>query len=247
MHRIPPALLFLAFFAQAQTNRSIEFLSSFQYPPYEMEEGGVPRGLTIETIDAAAALMGIHPVYRKVPWTRALRMMEEGSSDAVMGANRTPEREKFLDYTGVPVSHETVSLFEARGKALCYDGNLESLKPYRLAIVRGFSISEGFDRAMRGGLLTVEENNHAEMCLEKLIGGRIDGFVNDRLVTLTTLKKRGESYAVVERLPPIQIHPGYVAFSKKRRLGELAPAWDDAMRRLIKDGSLDRLVARYVR
>ena len=61
---------------------TLEFVFS-DFPPFEYIENGSSVGINKEIIEEACRRLDVTPVFRQLPWKRALEYVKEGSADAV--------------------------------------------------------------------------------------------------------------------------------------------------------------------
>ncbi len=74
-------LLFLSFAIPAQA-QTLEFVYS-KFPPFEYHEGDTDIGMNIDILKEACRRLNITPVFRELPWKRALGYAEHGKTDAI--------------------------------------------------------------------------------------------------------------------------------------------------------------------
>ena len=95
-----------------------------------------------------------------LPWKRVLRQLEEGQIDGFFGY--------------APWSWAVLSIFVRKGEVFPFQ-KIEDLYGKRIGIVRGFTTSPEFDRAMREGLISVDESGSYGSLIKMLDAKRIDG------------------------------------------------------------------------
>lgn len=85
------------------------------YPPYEMQEtvNGL-RGFDYEVATEAFTRMGYVPEIRFLPWKRALKEAESGTTAGVLTCAQNEERARYLLFSD-PISSFTDGLFMRRG------------------------------------------------------------------------------------------------------------------------------------
>ncbi len=107
----------------------------------------LPQGGVITDIASAAfAREGHQSSIDWYPWVRALKIVEKGSADVVMGAYYSKERaEKYL-YSD-PIFDIEVGLMALRELDVKNYKTLEDLKPHTIGVMRGWVYTEAFDDA----------------------------------------------------------------------------------------------------
>lgn len=86
-------------FSTATATRAFEFLVN-----------GVPRGVNAGVVQAIGRVLGREVQLKLTKWAEAQRLVSEGVGDALTFMARTPDREKFFDFTQ-PTTPLAFSLF----------------------------------------------------------------------------------------------------------------------------------------
>ncbi|MFH1155756.1 MAG: transporter substrate-binding domain-containing protein [Pseudomonadota bacterium] len=206
------------------------------YPPFFMvgEKGG-QAGLSIELAEALLKEAGCTPVYKPIPWKRALAYLETGELQMMLNVTPTDERKVYADFIG-PQLDESVVLVISRGsdlKITCLDDfkNLPKAVGVELGKVYGeaFENKRANDQAFAS---KIEIGNTMESSEKKLAAGRLSAFL-------------GYGYNVYHRIKtdplyknftvhPMIVHQDmvYFAFSRKgvppEMLQRLQKAYDSA-------------------
>ncbi|MGC4008574.1 MAG: transporter substrate-binding domain-containing protein [Pseudomonas sp.] len=223
---------------QAQTLR----VATLEWAPYVGSD--LPgNGLASRILNEALALNGDKAELVFLPWQRALNETREGRFDALMPAYLSADRSQDF-YTSMPLLDSQLGFFRRRDRALPINPrDLDTLRPYRIGVVRGYVNQEGFDAAdfLNKDVVSSDWQN-----LEKLLRGRIDLAVVDRYTGYQLLSQNAP--ALREQLefvdPPLEVKPLYVLVPKKRAEGEaLAASLDRGLRTLRRSGRLQQLIA----
>ncbi len=124
-------------------------------------------GVLWEMAREALQSMGYEPELEFVPWNRALRMVEAGQRDAILGIGYTPERSEQYFF---PAEHlllsETV-VFTLQDQALNFTG-VESLKGLQVGLQAGYAYSTEVRKTMP---LSVIEQFSRELAAYKQVRG----------------------------------------------------------------------------
>lgn len=231
-------LMLLGAAAQAQTLR----VATLEWAPYVGSD--LPgNGLASRILSEALALNGDSAELVFLPWQRALNETREGRFDALMPAYLSADRREDF-YTSMPLLDSQLGFFRRRDRVLPIDPrNLDTLRPYRIGVVRGYVNQAAFDAAdfLNKDVVSSDWQN-----LEKLLRGRIDLAVVDRYTGYQLLSQNAP--ALREQLefvdPPLEVKPLYVLVPKKRAEGEaLAASLDRGLRTLRRSGRLQQLIA----
>ncbi|MES9937150.1 MAG: transporter substrate-binding domain-containing protein [Sedimenticola sp.] len=86
--------------AWLQANPRIRIHNEMNWPPFNFNEDGQPRGLSIDYMNLLANKVGLAVEYVSGPsWNEFLEMMKRGDLDVMLNIVKTPERQKYLLYT----------------------------------------------------------------------------------------------------------------------------------------------------
>jgi len=72
------------------------------WTPFVYFENGEPKGLTVTTFKKLAKELNYDIEFKYIPWSRALKMMENGEIDAMGNLSFSEKRAKFIKYTNPP-------------------------------------------------------------------------------------------------------------------------------------------------
>jgi len=207
-------------------------------PPYRIIEGDRFEGIYIDVAREAARRSGIEIAFENLPLNRALKMMEDGEADMMLGPNRTPEREAFMLFLDHPLPEEDkVFLIRPNGNDIKSFAELRSIQ---VAVLRGAKYSPEFDGAAdirktevnsyENGLKMVEVGNAGAVVIPRLQG---DWLVKESKSPLkpASLQIKGA--------------PSFVTVAKKSKLAERKAELEAALGALGADGTLSTILARY--
>lgn len=221
-------------------------LVTLQYPPYEFECNKNIEGVAVEIVKEVFRRMGVDIKIELLPWSRAIKQVEEGTADGIFTLYKTPEREAFVYYSDEVLMPQSVSLFVLKDSDISFDGDLQKLSKYKFGVVRGVSYGEKFDLALQVGIINnVEEVSVGEQNFMKLAAARIDIVVSNKYGAIDIINKIGKAQDIRELLPEIESLPSYIAFSKKNELLKVKNDFDRILRSMKKDGSYEQIIDDY--
>ena len=220
--------------------REISMLTVEWAPHYGSE---LPEeGLTTAIVKAAFRASGHVSGVDFIPWTRALKEVEEGKADIVMGAYHNKEREQTYIFSD-PIYFLQLGLIARPGLGITRYDSLRELAPYSIGISRGFANSEEFDAA---NYLNKQIASFPNLNIRKLFRGRIDMAVMNFDLFRYEAGKEGFCIGDVEFVePPLETHGLYLMASRNIADGNKIIA--DFNRGLVKirqNGEFDRIVNR---
>ncbi|MHA7773692.1 substrate-binding periplasmic protein [Roseibium sp. M-1] len=231
--------------AQAQ---EVLLLQDNSYPPYMSISGDQPRGIYAVIVEEAGRRAGSDRLrLEAVPWTRATVLVENGRAQGLVGSYYKPEDRPWIRHWSEPIFNEEVSVFCREGvasKDWTYPDDFEGLLFGNIAGYR--APGQRFFELVAEGKIKLEEAQTNEQNLSRLVLGRIDCYVVERLAT--EMLMRQNKYETVEIVATASMEPAYIGYSDKFT-GPEADAFIDAMdaaiREMKSDGTIDRIVASY--
>ena len=236
------ASLVMSTLVQAKTIR----LVTLEYPPYEYTQDGQLKGLAVDVIRRTFKEMNQPITIEVLPWARAMRYIKEGSRDAVFTAFKTPERERFADFSNQVLMQQAVSLFVRRDSKIAFDGDLRDLNTYSLGVVRKISYGLKLDNAIKNDTFKrVEEANEGTQNFGLLLKKRVDMVASTKYGGYHILKKLDRESDVKELPISVQNLPSYIAFSKERKLIQLRDEFDKTLARLKQSGEYQKIIDDY--
>ena len=220
--------------------REISMLTVEWAPHYGSE---LPeQGLTTAIVKAAFKAGGHSSEVEFMPWARALKEVEAGNSDVVMGAYHNKEREQSYIFSD-PIYFLQLGLIARPGLGVTAYKTLRDLTPYSIGISRGFANSEEFDAA---SYLDKHVATFPNLNIRKLFRGRIDMAVMNFDLFRYEAKKEGFCISDVEFMePPLETHGLYLMASRQIADGDkIIQDFNRGLDKIRKNGVFDRIVGR---
>ncbi|MFA0821593.1 MAG: transporter substrate-binding domain-containing protein [Methanomethylovorans sp.] len=185
-----------------------------QLPPYNYQENGTLRGISIDLLEVITEKMG-NKVSRDdvllVPWTEGYQTAISQNNTVLFTTVRLPEREQSFKWAG-PIYTYTNVLFALPDKGITIE-KPEDLKDYRIGvIVDDVAIQQLIDVGVNKNQLVQETN--ASVLVDKLNNGEIDLWAYPEAAGRDfTERATGNPYSfrAVFLLPAME---GYYAFNK---------------------------------
>lgn len=218
------------------------------YPPYMSQTDGRPDGIYAVIInEARKRLANSNLVLQAAPWTRATVLVENGRAMGLVGSYYKPQDRPWIRHWSVPLYDEEVSVFCRQGVARRDWKYPEDYKGLLFGNVAGYRApGPRFFEMVEKGEIKLEEAQTTEQNLSKLVLGRIDCYVVERLATEMLIREKG--YDNVDIVGTASIEPAYVGFSDKWT-GPEADAFirdfDLTLKTMKADGTIDRIVASF--
>ncbi len=228
--------------ALAAEPMKLVYYESFR--PYSWTEDGETRGLLIDVLsEALEKRMGIALEHRGYPWERAQALVQRGQADG-FSTVPTPQRLEYAlpsQETVVPV---TFSLFILPGNPRSQE--LRAVR--RVAELKGFRIGHytgsGWAKANLGDM-DVHWVPEMENVLAMVAGGRVDAFADVTLSVRHYVRQMGLAETIEELPTPIDSIDFKLFVGKLSAFRDILPEFDETMRRMREDGTLDTIYLNY--
>ena len=187
-------------------------LAYVDFPPYEYEYKGEPRGILVEIVNTVFQRAGIQLELIHYPFQRAYEETRKGSIDGLFNFYKTPERLKDFDYSD-PIIDNPLVLFVHKDSEFEFSGNIHDLAGLRVGAIHGYTYGQEFDQSE---LFIIDYANSHEANFQKLILGRIDVYPCDKLVGKYILDKE-DLHGQIKYLPhPLITMQGHIGFTRGR-------------------------------
>ncbi|SDA41396.1 MULTISPECIES: ABC transporter substrate-binding protein [unclassified Janthinobacterium] len=228
------------------------------YPPYSYVENGQLKGIYTEIVREAAQAMPQYQVQlRPVPWKRGVLMLQTGEAFALYPPYLWRDERPYMRYS-VPLLMEQMVVFcnqevVARRKLEHWPADYGGL---HIGINAGFLLGDaGLTQALRSGKVVLDAAKGTRTNLLKLMRGRIDCYVSDRLSAQWELQRirrdrqAGTPMQAIHETAQLASQQGYMGFTL-RQPGKY-PYRDDfidqfnaAIVRMQNNGAIRRILER---
>lgn len=186
-------LLALGFPASAAEIIEVSIYADESYPPYSYKENGEARGIYPAIFSKAFERMQAYKVHIKpVSWKRGLMLMETGQGLALFPPYNRPLERPYLTISE-PVLVEQVVAFcsensmNGRKHPAVWPDDFHGLK---VGVNAGFNIGgDKYKKAVKDGKIYEDQAPSNRSNILKLLLGRIDCYVNDRLSILWEIER----------------------------------------------------------
>lgn len=253
LRRIKPKLfsMVMALTLTWQAQAGCNLTSSWDpWEPYQYQIGDALTGLDVELAQAILKQAGCDVTFKKRPWARALKEVEEGSIDFLTGASINPERQQYANFSA-PYRDETMVLLVREGDTAKFA--LQKLSDvanteFRLGAVRDFYYGEEYKQLM------LDENFRKKVSivpsdaqnLKKLLSGRADGILIDRYTGPFLARQEGGNSKVEQHPVKVSSSDIYLMFSKKSVDPALIEKINTALATVKSNGTYQAILNRYL-
>ncbi len=218
-----------------------------EWRPYQFTDpDGRPSGIDMDVVRAVAERTGCRVRFVLASLKRLHHDLRAGDVD-VLFAYFKEERTTYGNYTR-PYRDDTKALYVRRG----LEGGVRDLQGFleaghRLGVVRGVFYGDAARRlidtpAFKAQVERVVENS---LNMKKILAGRLDGIlVNPPLVA--DFLRANNATGRLERRSLIYETQMHMVFSKASVKPDVVARFDRAIKALRQDGTIDKIVARYL-
>lgn len=219
-----------------------------EWAPFNATPGEDLEGYFLDIARAVFEPKGHRVKYLVLPWTRALRGVEDGTYDALLGP--FPSEAPGLIFPDEEVGFTTLSFFTRADSVWNYAGP-GSLNGVRLGIVQDYAYRpwlQEYRRIHPESFIVLSGEDAIERNLQLLIRGRIDAIPTNEQSFRYRAKRAGvlEKIRLAGRDATGEGKNLYIAFSPRRsKSKEHARVLSEGIRELRRSGRLDEILARY--
>jgi len=234
------ALLFLVFCIESHASqKSINVVTEIDWSDSEVIEGG-EGSLTTQISVLVLEQMGYEVKLSFHPWARAKRMTLDGVAAGVSGIYFTEQRTELLAFTDPIITTQQV-LFKLKESDIQYSGDLKTLTPYSIGVVRNYTYGDLFDQDTQlKKVVSIKPSNNLNMLLAKRVDLIVGSTKSIEFLLKETFPQRVND--IVSFGPPIYEQNVHFAFSKTLpNHQELTKLFNQKLSEIRADGTFQKL------
>lgn len=217
-------------------------LATLNWPPY-VKEKPENDGFIIEIVTEAFNKVGYKVKITFMPWKRVLKSVKEGKFDALFPSYYSEYRAKTYALS-LPIGNGPIVIYKRVGEKISFS-NLSDLKPYPIAVVRGYINTKEFDEA---DFLNKVESDNDISSLKMLYKGLVDLAVIDKytaeyILTESLLEAKGKLESLAN---PLEEKPLYLGFSKKiPNYQKFLNDFNKGLNQISENGMIKKIMKKY--
>lgn len=216
-------------------------LLSEEFPPINFTEGGHPRGLSVDIVQAIQKRLGQSLPIEFMPWARAFREAQDGAPTALFSMARIPEREKLFHWVGPIVTFQS-TFYAKAGSGLRLNSLAEAKRAPKVLVVRDWYTLTQLQSA---GFHNLQQISDPIQGVRMLAAGRAPLFAAEKLSMPQTLVQAGVSRDAIEEVFSFAASEGFIAFSRSTPMGTIH-AWQSQLAEMKRDGSFQAIYKRWL-
>ncbi|WP_409261205.1 substrate-binding periplasmic protein [Pseudomonas putida] len=217
-------------------------LVSDDWAPYVYREGGRAKGIDYEVTTEVFRRLGVEVDWQFLPWKRCLALVEHGLADGVMDTFQVESRKTYMVYPAEPMSDVEFVLYQASNRRHAIH-QLSDLVGLTVGTSPGYAYDKAFNESEDFRRETAPSH---EANFGKLIRGRIDLLVTDRLVGRYLRKQLGLEQQVEELPLVISRQAQFLGLARKPGREQLALAFTEALRRFKQEPAFEAIIEHYI-
>lgn len=237
------SLLAMPLTQQSVAQESI-VVASGEWAPYTGKD--LPeQGFCNHILSEAFATQGISVKFEYFPWNRSLLMVRDGN--AALTAPWTPNEERKQQYAinAEPVVTSENVLFHLKETPFAWQ-TMDDFSGKTIAITSGYFYGDAFKAAAEAGVFTADEGKDDATSLRKLLAGRVDAFICDKIVCMDMARKdlSAEDLARLTYSEKVVSTASLHAFFTKEapETPAMLQALDAGLKQLREDGTYDAII-----
>lgn len=205
---------------------------------------GLPNGgISLDVITAVLSRAGYEVEPHIVPWERAVEGVSTGQYDVIGNLFYLPELEDRITYAD-PFYESEVRFIQRVGAGHSYT-DLDSLRPYSIAVGAGYFYEDEFDEA---DYLNKREVTTVVQGMRMVAGGRVDLTLDSVDVLNHLLATEVSELATELEVLPLALAVQEIHMAVRNDLDvrdELIQQFNTTLAEMRADGSLDELLAKH--
>ena len=234
--------MFIASTAMADTI----VLKADEWCPYNCKPGAEKEGFMIDIAREILKEAGHEIKYEVMPWDKAIDEAREGKIDGIVGAGEE-DAPDFI-FPKEPTAINSVCFFSKKSKGWTFK-DMSSLNDVKVGVIEGYSYYDKVDEFIESApknLVKISGKEAAKDLASRLIRGLLDVIIENEFVAPLTFGKEMENIQVSGCGGRDDL---FVAFSphasKKATSEEYAKLMTEGVRKLRKDGRLQKILDKY--
>ncbi|MEZ7189374.1 transporter substrate-binding domain-containing protein [Pseudoalteromonas sp. DY56-GL22] len=225
------------------TAKSYYFVGSHFPAILEQDQQGTVIGLGADIAHEICRRLGHELVIDIMPLKRALKMVEQGHADAIIGPYKSLQRQQYMQFSALPFYEDPIVFFTKENSDVTWAGNFASLRKDVIGITRGWNYGSEFKRNKSS--LTLSEVASVKASFLQLMHNRVDLVMTHPRAALPIIDDLSISSKVIMLSPIITVNQGYYGFTKQRELNEFIDDFNSEFNKMLISGDIVQLNSKY--
>lgn len=209
------------------------------FSPYEFKLNK-PAGIMVDIVQTIFKKIEVPLELKFLPFKRALEYTKKGRNDGLFILYKTPERMAYFDYTE-PLIKSPLLFFVRKDSNIMFE-KLSDLKGLKIGVMLGYTYGAEFDNAP---YYKLDPANSHEANFKKLNSGRVDAYICDKWVGISTATKI-KVMSNLKTLPvPLKVMSLYMVFTKGKHQA-LIDKINPIIKSMTASGEIDNLIDQFI-
>ncbi len=214
------------------------------FSPYQFKDSmdGHLIGISTEIVQAIQKEIGDESNIKLYPWVRGNKILDKKKNSALFSMMRTSSREDKYKWVG-PLDKMEMVFFKKKGSNITLTSLEDARKVKSIGVTKKVANYEILHAKGFKNLDVVGGSDDKN--IKKLLKGRIDLWPYVKAAGLYNAKKLGQEGMIVP-IPNVVLAKGdlYIAFNKQTD-DSIINKWQNALDKLVKNGTVAKIKARY--
>lgn len=242
-------MIFVLGHGQVHADDKVITIAADEWCPVNCDPTGGRDGIGIEMARQIFEPLGYKIHYVMMPWVDAVRKVEEGTIDAVIGANQKDSAR--LIFPKTPVGLVADQIYALTSNPLVCT-SLDSLRNRRIGIIAGYGYNEeleAFIQSQKNVSGSIHESlgeEALEKNIQELLNGDVDVIAESNVVMAYTLNEKKLTDKITKICPSFELENIYLAFSPVLKDSQnLADIFDAGVEKLTISGAFNDIYTKY--
>ncbi|WP_422375606.1 substrate-binding periplasmic protein [Roseibium sp.] len=213
-----------------------------EFPPYNYQEDGKAKGMSVEVVEAVLDEIGEEAEFVFYPWARSYLTAQNRKNTLIFSIGRIPEREDLFDWVGVIAPFNT-SFYKLASNGAIEIGTLDDAKHYSV----GVSVKDVIYQYLKGQNFTnLKVVGEDILNIRKLAHGRLDLIAFDEASFAHRVAQEELEPLLFRQVYRLEDLSGdlYMAFNKDSD-PDLVERFRSGLRTIKENGRYDEILMRY--
>ncbi|RKD21619.1 polar amino acid transport system substrate-binding protein [Caminicella sporogenes DSM 14501] len=231
-------LLIKPYNAFADINETIVIGGDNYFPPFEyVDENGVYKGFNVDIMRAIAIEMGIDVELKPMPWFQVILALNEKKIDAIQGMKYSKIRNYIYDFSEPYIVTSQAIFVHIDNKCIV---DLQDLYGKKVAVQKN---DIALDMLKNIQNIDIIETENQENALDRLLKGKVDAYVGNKLTGLYIIQKKG--YAKNIKIVGEEINPQKYCFAVNKGDKKILEIFNEGLHRIKKNGTYDKIYKKW--
>ena len=214
------------------------------WAPLQIYDGENTTGIAIEVMQAVSKQTNYDIVFEQLPQKRMLSYFETNQIDLELASNPIWRAEyKDISVYSIPYMQTTDVVMVRQGSDF-KPQSIQDFRGKRVGCTLGYAYPE-FDPDFKNGTILREDAPNESNNLQKLLVGRLDAIIIEETTGLYWMKQLKIDPASIEIVYEVAKYDIQLRLHRSKE--SWLPALNDALKTLIEDGTIQKIVDKYTK